>query len=59
MSNCLVTLKDINETEKCSVKQKDIQKIEKIFRLSERYLDEKERIFILLKDVRYMTAYAM
>ena len=40
-------------------KTKDIQKIEKICRLSERYLDEKERIFILLKDVRYMTAYAM
>ena len=59
MSNCLVTLKDINETKKCSVKQKDIQRIGRICRLSERYLDEKERIFILLKDVRYMTAYAM
>ena len=49
MSNCLVTLKDINETEKCSVKQKDIQKIERICRLSERYLDENERIFFFAK----------
>lgn len=49
MSNCLVTLKDINETKKCSVKQKDIQKIERICRLSERYLDENERIFFFAK----------
>lgn len=49
MSNCLVTLKDINDTKKCSVKQKDIQKIERICRLSERYLDENERIFFFAK----------